>query len=409
MYHSAGDTVKQNTHEVAEADATSEWWERYLFVLPVMAAVGAVGLYFLNTNRDLAGWVLAWLLITFAVMLFVQTRVSATLDLYRFRAVTFLSNGTPIVRQRRKYLGFLLGASLSMVALVILDMLLGFFQSHAWDTVEAWDTIVFLLATLITSIIALLVFIALWPRDGTALDSFFDRGPGILVALAVLIGLWVGSDKTIGLAGAVPLAAPAASWEKQLEFVRQKAAKIDKDAVITNIEAEPFIESGILAPKPYGPQTPFKVYFDLAGISGKQIHIGILDVDPPRLISLDQSVSNSPPSQETLQQFSQRLATVKLSPRDVYVKTFEQGARFQEEHKGSEINIQITMSLTNGWQAQFGVPAGWELDYFANFTYIMQLKVDGATGRVLARYDRSFSEATPTAIPFATATTIPSK
>jgi hypothetical protein len=186
-----------------------------------------------------------------------------------------------------------------------------------------------------------------------------------------------------------------APWPMMVQFARQEAGKIDREAVVKWVWARSLYEFDT----PYSPQTaPLTVEFVFLRPNGEKFRIAMLDSDPPKLVELPYpwpAGSENPPTAEYIQQLTDRLAYIKIGPREVYLQTEQEGRAFARE-KDQKLHPHLSIYLEHDWPRYFGVPAGWNMHYDGDSSHAslwilgdnshdLMLRVDGATGKVLAR------------------------
>ncbi len=93
------------------------------------------------------------------------------------------------------------------------------------------------------------------------------------------------------------------------------------------------------------------------------------------------------PGKEGLYPLEERLRNIKLAPREVWRLTEEEGQAYAKV-EASTVTPRLSIYLHHNWQEQFGVPSGWNVEYWVDnpgdFSSL-HLRVDGGTGRVVAR------------------------
>jgi hypothetical protein len=198
----------------------------------------------------------------------------------------------------------------------------------------------------------------------------------VLIALPV-VGLVIGPGAYLYYH---PTSTQPSSWDAQLSLAQQAADHVETGAVLEEV----FVDPIPTLPSHIDANTTFQIQFVFMRPTGTTISITIADTDPPRLLDKQDvwDTVDPPPTQEQLQRYARTAALIKLSPRDVYRQTLAEGLAFGQG-KGP-VRPSLSLFMDHDWQAQWGVPTGWNMSYSANYQSIT-LRVNPTTGQVLAR------------------------
>ena len=180
-----------------------------------------------------------------------------------------------------------------------------------------------------------------------------------------------------------PPSTQPSSWAAQLAAAQAEARKVDPAMVLDSVRAEPVnyhiaqIDS----------DTTFKVDFTFLRPSGEATTVTILDTDPPRLVEVRSVRYKSGPPQDAASQaaHNQLLATVQLSPRDVYRQTLAQAVAL--EKAGRVVYFSVGLNLDDLWDKASSVPTVWFVIYSADHDSVL-LWVHPGTGEILKREDQ---------------------
>jgi hypothetical protein len=372
-------------------------WERLMPITGILFALAVPGVFLLPAHADLEIYVHIWVLATLALFYFlsfkirtsrnpVVEQVSQTRTLTGYQVASYQPEGGPVPSRGTPISTFFLGMA-GMMAIVAEAQLLAatvtpYFQRYPTASVNIIMAAIGL--TMAALCIALFSVTLLMRRSRP--ERVISGRPALYGSLTIFVVLFV---IVTFLAFQVPryiFIGPPAPWLKLLAFAQSQAERIDKDATLRSISARP----------PYGFSGPYssknivlELHFTFNNTAGENIDVVMLDLDPPRLLSSTRNSSfrSFLEGDRELARFRERAATIKLSPREVYALTEEEGMAFGKE-KNSAVSPDINIALDDNGQALFGVPTWWNIRYAANQVQgypSLFLRVDSTTGMVIAR------------------------
>jgi len=387
--------------------------DRSLWLLPLVALMllaGALAIYLLPTNLDLLWPLCSWLSLAIALLVVFAWRMVPIITSPSNNAVHHRPNGKLITWSRFASLNSLLLGSILVAALATIGMLGFALNKPSSYAVSRQIEQPFVL--LVTSSVVIILLLFVWLTRIRPLQKLLQlhfAGLGVFV-VPVIIYLALNSWLPSLLVGPSVYAGPFASWPAMVQFARHEADRIDKDAIIYYVSVFPSPFDG-----PYSPQTSlFSVEFEFVRPTGEGINITLLDTDPIRLEYVDTQIQPLVSGYAGAQVgFADWFPYIKLGPRDVYRLTEKEAIAFAQRNHinvaGFWPSLGTSLLFSDSWSSRFGVPAVWEMHYISeNATKSLDLDVDPATGRVLARNSLPpENTATPTPQPRATASPAP--
>lgn len=392
--NNSGATV--NLAPAATSDRPQEWWERGLPLLPAMLALALVGTYLTPINPDIAPYAVVWVVVCAICTAYIAMRVGRAFGPLKRQEVSYKPDGTTVVKSvRRKQPGVLVLINVGVSGAMLAAVYRGLATSggmHFGNFLPFGETAVGLLTG---SLVMVGLFTLVWSRRTSASNLVrLLNNHTILVVLPLALLCYLGPLFFLQSSAFGGMIGPSASWPRLLGFAQHEAARIDGNAVLEHVIASPAYN----ASKPYSSQnTVFEAAFVFRRPNGASIRLVALDSDPPRLQEVENpwdsasfgTGNNSSVLSDTLLSYAQRLAYVKIGPRDAYRLTEAEGLHFaQERMPGQSPAVEASMFLEPNWQGWFGVPAGWNIKYTVERDgkyESLGLQVDGATGQVLAR------------------------
>lgn len=382
-----------------------------LALVALMLLAGAVAIYYLTINLDLLFPLCFWLLLATALLGVVARRMIPIVMSPLNNAVRHRPNGKIVTWNHFDSLGSLLLAIILTAVFATGGMFIFALASKPsfYSLYRQFEQPFVLLVTSAV-LIALLLFV--WLARIRPLQKLLQlrfAGLGVLV-ICVVIYLALNSWLPSMLANPSDSTGPFASWPAMVQFARHEADRIDKDATIYDVTVYPSPSHG-----PYSPQTSlFSVEFRFVRPTKEDIAVSLLDTDPIRLEYVNKDTQSLISSYEYAhQRNADWLAYIKLGPRDVYSLTEKEAIAFAQRNRidvaGFWPSMHITLLFDGAGLSQYGATAVWDMTYISeNITKSLDLFVDGATGRALAR--RSLpdeSTATPPPHPSATVSPAP--
>jgi hypothetical protein len=384
-----------------ETRHTPEWWEPFVGFSLLLIGLAWVGAYLLPSYPSIVPYVAAWFVLVSVILWFLFVRVQNVLKLPMYREVTYKANGTPVVKQERRFVLFMARIPVHLTLLSALQVIFATWRRDYEFVI--WSIGLYLPLALL----AAGVFTLLWPKRPSKIEQWLDTYLGwwatVLLSTVLIAGmaLMLFNVRSILSAPSSIWSAHSASWSTLYSFAREQAVSIDKDAVLESVIGGP----PYYASEPYSSQTtPFELDFTFRRPAGGSIRVDVLDVDPPRLqkVISPWSFYSHHFSTDELSDLDRKAAYIKLSPREVYSMTEVLGIEYGKE-QGSAVAPHVNMFLDHDWSESFGVPAGWNMEYSAtdlDKAHSLYLRVDGATGKVVneERWPEDL-ESTPTPSP----------
>jgi hypothetical protein len=373
-------------------------WERLIPITGLMLALALPGIFLLPAHPDIELYLHIWMLATITLFFYLRYRVrkmrspvveqvSKTRTLTGYQAATYQPDSSRVLRRGLVLSEFSLRIG-GMMAIFAEGQLLAGTITPYLNTYSSPSISVQMGATsLMLAVLSIAIFsVTLAMRQGCP-EKIISGRPAFYGSLGLFLVLFPAVSL---LAFQVPryiFVGPPAPWPTLHAFAQGHVERLAKNAVLRSVTARPpYGVSG-----PYSPQnTPFEVDFTFYGTSGEMVTVVVLDVDPPRLLSARSNSFSSESSEESIEllsKYRERAAAIKLSPREVYALTEEEGLAFGKE-KSSTVSPYLSLALYDGGRALPGVPAWWNVDYSVNQSQgrsSLLLRVDSATGKVVAR------------------------
>lgn len=373
-------------------------WERLIPITALMFALALPGVFLLPAHANIEIYLHIWMLATIALFFFLRyqvrkmrspvvEQVSKTRTLIGYQVATYQPDGSPAPR-RGMLLSDLSLRIAGMMAIFAEAQLLTvaitpYFNTYPSTTVNVQMGAV----SLILAILSITIFsVTLVMRRGRP-EKIISGRPAFYGSLGLFLVLFPAVTFLTFQVPRYLFVGPPAPWPTLFVFAQGHVERIGKNAVLQSVTARPpYGVSGPYSPK----STPFEVDFTFFGTSGEMVTVIVLDVDPPRLLSARSNSFDSELPEESsdlLRKYRERAATIKLSPREVYALTEEEGLEFGKE-KSSTVSPYLSLALYDGGRALPGVPAWWNINYSANQSpgrSSLFLRVDAATGKVVAR------------------------
>ena len=253
----------------------------------------------------------------------------------------------------------------------------GFISWRLMSTYFAW---------LVVAIMALAIFAGSWRKEITWLERKLSPGAPVAASYVLGITLLLASLFLWPSMRPFKIARPAASWQLQLQVAEQAAHKLDSEAVLSHVRADPSYEE----------QADFNLtlrvtfYFDTP--SGKRIAASLRDSDPEVTVDAYDGTGTiiTPVPVATLAAEKQLWSTVKISPRDAFDKTVPDAALYLGAEKGTFIlDIYAREAKeTDASNSPTSRPIQWNIQYQgrdATARYDISYDVDSSTGIILHR------------------------
>jgi hypothetical protein len=189
----------------------------------------------------------------------------------------------------------------------------------------------------------------------------------------------------------------SASWSEQLSVVQKEIDRLDRNAVITVINAD--LDSCARMA-----QSAYTSRFTAMRSDGGFIEIAVNDESVANVVWVNQhfGAPSDSPSLGELQRIGEAIKSVRIGPRDACLKTVDEGKAFLGA-TGS-LSQRVTMVLAFDQQETFGIPAVYEVAYsdFGDMARreddrVLQLLVSPIDGSVLRRIINHDVVSTPTA------------
>ena len=378
--------------DASNNDYTHEWWERYSLLLVPMLLITLALAYAWPSYPDLTPFIWVWLILVNGVLWYVSLRVERQVKGGHYDSGWFQLHAKSMPVKKRRFVSHLIraGAMLTLMGTVatILRTSRGDFGSAT----------TYLPIYLVPSLIISTLFVIVLPDRAARMEGLLNsrlRLKGTVLLVGVIV-VGIAYFLTFRLS---PYAnnGPPSSWSHLLNFAQHEAQRIDKGAVVESVISQPPYNSD----PPYSPQTTaFEADFVFRRPNASSIRIVVLDTDPPRLQSVDSewdsisfndgsSKDGSSLISDLLSKLSENLSYIKLSPRDAYRLTEQEGLAFaQQVAPGYSPSVESSMFLSHDWQEWFGARAGWNIDYTVKKGIVyhsLNFRVDGSTGKILAR------------------------
>jgi hypothetical protein len=366
-----------------------EWWEPFTPLLIILLLLAVVLSLYWQSYPDLVPLFAGLMILISAALWYVAWRVGDILKSSRYTVVQFKPDGTPVTKRKRRFIAHLIQASATMILLAAINMVMYVLLQGDFESGNRS-----LLSYILVALVFTATFVIMWLGRATGLERFLDSYLGfwiiILLGMAIVGGVFFF---TAFRSPALLAQGPPASWSTLLQFAQHQANKIDKGAVVESIIVDP---PYYLDP-PFTPKnTPFLTAFVFRRPNASSIRIEVFDTDPPRLQKVKDKwdylgfEGGTGLPADLLPTYNAHLQYVRLSPRNAYQATEQEGLAFtQAAAPGHSPDVHMSTFMEHDWQKWFGVPAGWNVEYTVSLpggSYkSLNLRVDGATGKVLAR------------------------
>jgi hypothetical protein len=395
-------------------------WERLIPLTVPMFAIAVLGIFFLPAHPNIEIYLHIWMLLTLALFLFLRFRlikarnpgggwVRKTRALTGYQVESYQPDGSPVLKKGAFVSELLLGIASTMAAFAEVQLLIG--SINPYFIASSSTSVNFQIAaiTLTMALLFITMFSVMLLVRGRRPERIIGGRPAFYGTLGIFAVLLAGVGFLVFQVPKYIFVGPSAPWPTLFAFAQGQAERIDKDAVLQSVSARPPYDLSA----PYSPRnTPFELDFNYYGISGKDITIVVLDVDPPRLLSIrsESFYSRAEGISDVLRESRERAATVKLPPREVYALTEAEGLEFGKEGNAT-VSPRLSLYVRDDMQDSVVVPAEWTITYIADqspdYPWLI-LRVDGATGKVVGRrYEPEDFKKRATPVPVATPTAIP--
>ncbi len=395
-------------------------WERLIPLTIPMFALAVLGIFFLPAHPNIEIYLHLWMLATLALFLFLRFRlikarnpgggwVRKTRALTGYQVESYQPDGSPVLKKGALISELFLGIASTMAAFAEVQLLIGsinpyFIASSSTSVNFRMAAITLMMALLFITIFSVMLLV----RERRP-ERIIGGRPAFYGTLGIFAILLAAVSFLVFQVPRYIFVGPSAPWPALFAFAQGQAERIDKDAVLQSVSARPPYDLSA----PYSPRnTPFELDFNFYGIWGKNINIVVLDVDPPRLLSIRSSsfYYRSRGVSDELREYRERASTIKLSPREVYALTEAEGLEFGKEGN-STVSPRLNLYVQDDLQASVVVPAEWTITYTADqspgYPWLI-LRVDGATGKVVGRrYEPEDFEKRATPVPVASPTVTP--
>lgn len=343
-----------------------EWWERRLFLLPLLILLSAIGQFVGPMLPDLYPGVVLAHLCALSFAWYVYWRISKVLP----RTDT-TSSGRP----RRTIPGLIVVPSFLLFQAT---PYLLFQQLYTLKDTSFAHTVV----ALVTSIPITLI----WPSKVAAYERFTAKRRNFaLIIFSMLLTFFAIYAATLFGMPQLLKGSPA-PWPTLLAFAQREAQKVDKAAVLTRIMTQ---DNTFLFPSSDS-SLPLRAsfYFDA---NGSEIEVDLLDSNPPRLLVTRGSGGRGDPVEPAeAELLNNRLANITFGPRDLYIQTEAEARRHGIELHSAPPISYVTVSLYPGtdFSSLRGAETVWHISYiYKTPTGLSSLWIyaDAATGEILQR------------------------
>jgi len=385
-----------------------------------MFAIAVLGIFFLPAHPNIEIYLHLWMLATLALFLFLRFRLMKARNpgggrvrkpraLTGYQVESYQPDSSPVLKKGSLISELLLGIASTMAAFAEVQLLIGsinpyFIASSSTSVNFKIAAIALTMALLFITISCVMLLVR-----GRRPERIIGGRPAFYGTLGIFFVLLAAVSFLVFQVPKYIFVGPSAPWPALFAFAQGQAERIDKDAVMQSVSASPPYDLSA----PYSPSdTPFEMDFNFYGISGKTIKIVVLDVDPPRLLSIrtESFYSRAEGISDELRESKERVATVKLSPREVYALTEAEGLEFGKE-ESSTVLTHLILYVQDDLQDSVVVPAEWIITYIADqspgYPWLI-LRVDGSTGKVVGRrYEPEDFKKRATPIPIASPTVTP--
>jgi hypothetical protein len=408
LIEDAGSNQVQPANDITDP---ARRWEHLIPLTALMFALAVPGVFLLPAHPHIELYLHIWMLATITLFFFLRyqvrkmrspvvEQVSKTRTLTGYEVATYQpdDSGVPKRAMLVSDLSLRMGGLMVIVAEVQLLALAIEPYFHTYPSTSV--NIVMAAISLMMAVLCIAIFsvtLLIWrerPERGISGRSAFY---GVLSTFIVIF------SAVTFLAFQVPryiFVGPPAPWPMLLAFAQGQAERIDKDAVMRLVSARPPYD----ASRPYSSKdTVLEVHFTFYVGNTRNIDVIVLDVDPPRLLSATSHLVHTITggSSDELQAYRERAALIKLSPREVYALTEEEGLAFGTE-KNSRVSPSMNIDVVGYLQKPPVEPASWNVTYLADqspshpslFLPVdsespshpsLFLRVDSATGKVVTR------------------------
>jgi hypothetical protein len=250
----------------------------------------------------------------------------------------------------------------------------------------SWRLMSVPLTWLVVAIMALAIFAGSWRKEITWLERKLASGATVVACyvlgfILLLASLFLWPDTR-----PFKIARSAAPWQVQLQAAEQTAHKLDKEAVLRLVSADPNYED----------QADFnlalRVTFFFDTPSGKDIYVTLRDTDPEATVdAYDGTVTPiTPVPTSTLAAEKELWSAVKIGPRDAFDKTVPDAALYLGAEKGKFfLNIDGREAKQNAApNSPTTQPIQWNVQYQgrdATARYDVSYDIDSSTGMILHR------------------------
>lgn len=383
--------------------APFDWslWLLPIVLLMVMAGAGAI--YYLPFNYDLLEPLAYWLFLATALLVLVAWRTFPMLASPKMNVERRTPGGKTSAWNPFASLTSLLLVVLLAVVAAAISVFVFALKKPGFYLADLQLEQPFVL--LVASSVVLFLLVLVWLVRVRPLQSLMQLrfASGLVLIIPVFVYVAINYSLTPLLRIAPGYSGPYASWSDALKFARHEADRIDKDALLYDVDALNLDWNG-----PYSSQTDtFYISFRFIRPSGGGFEIEVIDTAPVRLGYV---ISDSDPFivsyKYTREKFAGWFEQIKLGPRDIYRLTEKEANEFADDNgiDTTEFGPGVHISLTqaDNWMRDFGVPAIWDMHYQTDTTLASyDLYADAANGNVLDR--RSYlpeSSDAPTSEPF---------
>lgn len=169
-----------------------------------------------------------------------------------------------------------------------------------------------------------------------------------------------------------PATGAPVSWQIQLVTAQAEAAKINPNAILIEVQAEPVART----PAKLENNLAFHVEFLFTSTESNAetltdqnyFHLALNDTDPQNTL-VKPSMGFYPLNRmkPSLEEYKTALATVKIGPRDVYLKTKDEAsALLSAKADGYLITSHLLMRRAAQAEDDPKLPAYWVIEYFAH-------------------------------------------
>jgi hypothetical protein len=395
-------------------------WERLIPLMVPMFAIAVLGIFFLPAHPNIEIYLHLWMLATLALFLFLRFRlvkarnpgggrVRKTRALTGSQVESYQPDGSPVLKKGSFISDLFLGMASTLAVFAEVQLLIGSINPYFITTTSTSINFEMAAITLMMALLFITIFSVMLLVRGRRPERIIGGRPAFYGTLGIFAALLAAVSFLVFQVPRYIFVGPSAPWLALFAFAQGQAERIDKDAVLQSVSASPPYDLSA----PYSPSnTPFELDFNFYGISGKSIKIVVLDVDPPRLLSIrsDSFYSRAEGISDELREYRERAATVKLSPREVYALTEAEGLEFGKE-ENSTVSTHLILYVQDDLQDSVVVPAEWIITYIADqspgYPWLI-LRVDGATGKVVGRrYEPEDFKKRATPVPVASPSVVP--